>query len=232
MVWVGLLTTLAIGACAPAAPQQQAATTVHETTTDVPKKVFKSGTDPDCTKATKVTIDKDGGKYAFTPTKLKIQRGAFLAVTNKSDAKHALQSDPDAGIVKSVLGLDERQVIQFPDEGTFIVQSADADHRAVMQVTVDGESGCDTPKPSTSITDGNAFDPAKLTVAATENFAVVNKSGATVTVTCSPDPGSNKDHSRLEDGESQLLAIDEPGKYTCRSVQHPSAKVTITVKED
>jgi len=33
----------------------------------------------------------------------------------------------------------------------------------------------------------------------------------------------------LDQGETQLLAIDEPGRYGCRSVQHGTAKVTITV---
>ena len=194
---------------------------------------------PDCTNATKVAIVEKassgaGDVYSFSPSKLTIQRGGFLAVTNKSDAVHALVSTPDAGIVTSVIDIKERQVIQFPQTGTFTVRSAATEHRAVLRVTVSGESGCGAPKPTLAITGeatagGYSFTPAKLTVAATENFTVVNESGATQTVICTPDPGGNRDNSRLDKGETQLLAIDKPGRYTCTSVQHRGAKVIITV---
>jgi plastocyanin len=191
----------------------------------------RDGTDPACTKATKAKIiEKADHTYAFSPDRLTIQRGAFLAVTNKSGRVHALVSKPDAGIVTSVLDLKERQVIQFPEAGTFQVESASATHRAVLEVTVSGESGCGAPKPKVTIGAGDVFQPAKLSVAATENFAVVNESGTAQTVICDPDPGGNGDNSRLDAGETQLLAIDQPGRYTCTSVQHPSAKVIVTVK--
>ena len=64
-------------------------------------------------------------------------------------------------------------------------------------------------------------------VTATENFAVVNHSGVAQSVTCTP--GSSKDHTRLESGETEILAIDEPGRYVCASRQHPDIKVTVTV---
>jgi len=189
---------------------------------------------PDCTNATKVAIVEKassgaGDVYSFSPSKLTIQRGGFLAVTNKSDAVHALVSTPDAGIVTSVIDIKERQVIQFPQTGTFRVQSAATEHRAVLRVTVSGESGCGAPKPTLAITGGFSFTPAKLTVAATANFIVVNESGAPQTVMCTPDPGGNRDNSRLDKGETQVLAIDKPGRYTCTSVQHRAAKVIITV---
>jgi hypothetical protein len=38
--------------------------------------------------------------------------------------------------------------------------------------------------------------------------------------------------SRLAKGETQLLALDEPGRYACTSTQHTGAKVTITVEND
>jgi hypothetical protein len=159
-----------------------------------------------------------------------IQRGGFLAITNTSGRAHALVSTPDAGIVTSILDRQERQVIQFPKAGRFTVQSAAAARRAVLRVTVSGESGCDTISPTLNIVDGYAFSPTKPVVAATANFAVVNKSGSAQTVRCAPDPGGNRDNSRLDQGETQLLAIDQPGRYRCASVQHPEATVTIKVK--
>ena len=75
---------------------------------------------------------------------------------------------------------------------------------------------------SLTLTAGNEVSPTRLSVVATENFTVVNKSGVTRTVRCTPDPGSNKDNTRLDKGETQLLAIDQPGRYTC-------GKATITV---
>jgi hypothetical protein len=56
---------------------------------------------------------------------------------------------------------------------------------------------------------------------------VVNRSGVTQAVTCTP--GNNKDHTRLDAGETQILALDEPGRYVCTSPRHPTAKVTINV---
>jgi hypothetical protein len=191
-------------------------------------------TNPDCTKATKAKIVERtsgaGTTYSFSRRAVTIQRGGFLAITNTSDRAHALVSTPDAGIVTSILDRQERQVIQFPKAGRFTVQSAAAAHRAVLRVTVSGESGCDTISPTLNIVDGYAFSPAKLVVAATANFAVENKSGTAQTVRCAPDPGGNGDNSRLDRGETQLLAIDQPGRYRCASVQHPDAKVTIKVE--
>jgi plastocyanin len=220
---------LSVTACAPAgvsaAPSKTAAGRAAEA--EPAAAATKDGTDPVCTKATKVTIVKTGDGYAFSPAKLTIQRGAFLAVTNKSGRVHELSSEPDAGFVTSVLDLKERQVIQFPEAGKFTVDGASG---AALRLTVSGESGCGKPKPSVTIADGNAFEPAKLTVRATENFAVVNESGTPQSVRC--DPGGNGDNTRLEKDETQLLAIDEPGRYTCASIQHPSKKVVITVAAD
>jgi plastocyanin len=235
-----VVSLLTVTACAPttsaptigAAAAQNTATAAssggQETATEV-------AGGADCTQATKVKIAEKaspgaGDTYSFSPSKLTIQRGGFLAITNKSDEVHALISKPNAGIVSSVLDLKERQVIQFPKAGTFTVESAAAAHRAVLRVTVSGESGCGAPKPTLTITDRYSFTPARVSLAATENFAVVNESGATQTVSCTPDPGGNRDNSRLDQGETQLLAIDKPGRYICRSLQHPSAKVTIKVK--
>lgn len=232
-----VMSLLTVAACAPstgdAAPQKT--TAAGSSGNRQTGSADAGGTDPDCTKADKVAIVErvsrgTGDRYSFNPSKLTIQRGGFLAVTNKSDEVHALVSKPDAGIVTSILDLNERQVIQFPDAGTFTVESAAAAHRAVMHVTVSGESGCGAPKPTLTITDGYSFTPAELSVAATQNFTVVNKSAAPQTVICTPDPGGNGDHSRLDKGETQILAIDKPGRYTCTSIQHPGAKATITVK--
>jgi plastocyanin len=193
----------------------------------------KAGVDVNCTKATKTKIVETSGPeatYAFSPRKLTIKRGAFLAITNTSDRVHALVTTPDAEIVSSVLDLKERQVIQFPEAGTFTVASANAAHRAVLQVRVVGESGCGPTKPTLTIVNGYSFTPAKLSLAATENFAVVNESRAPQSVACTPDPGGNGDNSRLERGETQLLAIDKPGRYVCASLQHPRAKAVLNVK--
>jgi plastocyanin len=177
----------------------------------------------DCTRATKVAIVDGSSGYAFSPAGLTIERGAFLAVTNKSNAAHPLRSTPDAGIVTSVIDLKERQVIQFPEAGTFTVKTGDA----VLHLTVTGDSGCGSPEPTLTIAGTGKFTPAKADVKATENFAVVNRSGVTQTVSCTP--GNNKDHTRLDAGETQILAIDEPGRYVCASLQHPATKVTVTV---
>ncbi|WP_213003399.1 cupredoxin domain-containing protein [Winogradskya consettensis] len=165
--------------------------------------------------------------YSFSPGEVTVQRGGFLAITNRSGRVHALVSEPDAGMVTSVLGVDERQVIQFPEVGSFTVTGA---HRAVLKLTVAGESGCGTPEPTLTVTGKNTFSPAKVSVVATENFTVVNRSGGPQTVMCTPDPGGNGDNSRLEKGETQVLAIDKPGRYVCASVQHPDARVVVTVK--
>ncbi|MEV6848559.1 hypothetical protein [Actinoplanes sp. NPDC051411] len=176
----------------------------------------------DCTKASKVTIGSDG---SISPEDLSLQRGAFIFVTNKSDKTFKLVDSPDAGLVTSVLGRKEKQVVQFPKAGKFTVSAGDAE----MHVTVSGDSGCGTPEPTLTIKDGYAFSPAKLEVAATANFTVVNKSGAAHGILCDPDPGGNGDNTRLEKGETQILAFDKPGAYTCHSVQHPDAEVAITV---
>jgi plastocyanin len=214
---------LAVAGCAPAAPASAPAQQQGAADTGPPATQSAA----DCTRATKVTIVENSGGYSFSPGTIKLQRGGFIAVTNKTDRVHELVSKPDAGLVTSVLDLRERQVIQFPDEGTFAVAGAAG---AVLHVTVAGESGCGAPTPKLTIKDGYAFSPAKLTVAPTINFTVVNKSSAAHTLTCDPDTGGNRDHSRLERGETEILAIDNPGTYTCHSVQHPSAKVVITVR--
>lgn len=183
-------------------------------------------TDPRCTTATKVVITRT----AFKPASLTIERGAALAVVNRSDTARTLSASPDAGIVTSVVDRGERQVVQFPHEGTFRVESAGA----VLRLTVSGDSGCAAPAHALTIVSapsgGYAFEPARVTVAATENFAVTNRSGTAQTMVC--DKNDNGANSRLAEGETQLLALDEPGRYTCTSSQHTSARVTITVEKD
>jgi plastocyanin len=204
---------MALAGCAPAAtaPAAPRATTAGSTGGSTTAK-------PDCTKAAKVTIGS-----AFSPSALTLRRGAFLAVTNKSNTAHRLLSAPDAGIVTSVIDLEERQVIQFPKAGTFTMRAGDAK----LHLTVAGESGCGSPEPTLAITGAGRFTPTTAEVKATANFAVVNRSGATQAVSCTP--GSNKDHTRLHAGETEILALDEPGRYVCASRQHPAAKVTVTV---
>jgi plastocyanin len=212
---------------APASPEAPAPTTAAAASRSKAR-VTRAGNDLVCTKATKVAIVQkaSAGGYAFSSPTLTIQRGGFLAVTNSSDQVHGLVSTPNAGIVKSVLARNERQVIQFPRAGTFTVASALAS-RAVLRVTVSGESGCGSPKPTLTIVNGFAFQPAKVTVAATANFAVVNKSSVVQAVICTP--GANPDNARLARGETQLLALDQPGRYVCSSRQHPEAKAAVTV---
>jgi plastocyanin len=217
-LWVAAGAAVLVAGCAPAAPAAPAAAPAAEQAAPQPA--------VDCTKATKATIVEKSGDDAFSPAAITIQRGGFVAVTNKTDRTHELIAKPDAGLATSVLGLKERQVIQFPDAGTFAVAGSGG---AVLHVTVAGESGCRAPEPTLTIKDGYAFSPSKLTVAPTINFSVVNKSSATHTLTCDPDTGGNRDHPRLVSGETDILAIDQPGTYTCHSVQHPSAKVVITV---
>jgi plastocyanin len=212
-----VMATLMLGACAPTAP---AAAPVPGNGGGGQVTEQPPAQKADCTKASKVTIGTDG---SITPATLKLRKGAFIFVTNKSSEVHKLVSD--AGLVPSVLGKREKQIIQFPAEGTFTVSAGDAK----MHVTVAGESGCGKPQPTLTIKDGYAFSPAELEVRATANFTVVNRSGAAHGILCDPDPGGNGDNTRLEKGETQILAFDEPGTYTCHSVQHPDAKVKIKV---
>ena len=212
------LSVVALAGCAPAA------STIAAPQKNAPQKKpspVQKATSPkaDCTRATKVAITAN----AFSPAALTIQRGAFLAVTNKSNEVRTLRSAPDAGMVSSVIDLKERQVIQFPEAGTFTVKTGNA----ALLLTVTGESGCGSPEPTLTITGAGKFSPATARVTATENFAVVNESGATQAVNCTP--GENKDHTRLHAGETQILALDEPGRYVCASLQHPATKVTVTV---
>lgn len=187
-------------------------------------------TNPKCTSATKVVITRTDGTYAFSPASLTIERGGALAVTNRSDTARTLSTSPDADMVTSVVDAGERQIVQFPNEGTFQVKSAGA----VLRLTVSGDSGCPAPAHELTIvatsSGGYAFEPAKVTVAATENFAVTNESGTAQTMVCGKN--DNGADSHLAKGETQLLALDEPGRYTCTSSPHTSAKVTITVEAD
>lgn len=196
-------TLLTLAACAPAAAVN---TPAPRTTT--------AAAAADCTKATKVTILKNG----FDPDTLTIRRGDVLSVTNKSGKVHAFTTTPGAGIVPTVLDLKEHQFVQFPKTGSFTVDGA-------LRVTVSGESGCGTPKPTLTLAAGDEADPARLSVVAEENFLVVNKSGVARTVRCTPDPGTGKDHTRLAKGETQILAFDQPGRYTCGA-----ATITVTAR--
>jgi plastocyanin len=218
-----VMALLTLTACAPTAPAAPAAQTP---VTDGGGEPTVAGGDrkADCTQASKVTIGADG---SLSPDSLALRRGAFIFVTNKSDAAHRLTAEPDAGLVTSVLGKKEKQVVQFPETGKFTVSAGGTG----MHVTVTGESGCEKPEPTLTIKDGYAFSPSKIEVAATANFTVVNKSRAAHGILCDPDPGGNGDNTRLEKGETQILAFDKPGDYTCRSVQHPDAEVAITVHE-
>jgi plastocyanin len=206
---------LALAACAPTAPAPATAPAQVEAPSEAAA---------DCTKASKVTINDDG---SFSPTSLKLQRGAFIAVTNKSDSVHPLTAPTGSGLVKSVLDRRERQVIQFPAEGDFTITSG----KSSFKVAVAGESGCDAPQPTVTIKDGYVFTPAKISVQATMNFTVVNRSAATHSLLCDPDPGGNRDNTRLEKGETEILAFDKPGTYACHSVQHPAAKMVVTVNQ-
>ncbi|MEV6343531.1 hypothetical protein [Actinoplanes sp. NPDC051851] len=225
---------VALAACAPASAGGSPSTTgpaVAATGEDAGSESGTTGaTDPKCTSATKVVITRSGGTYAFSPASLTIERGAALAVTNRSGSPRRLSAGPDAGMVTSVVARGERQIVQFPDEGTFEVESAGA----VLRLTVSGDSGCAAPAHELTIVSTSsgdyAFEPATVTVAATENFAVTNRSGTAQTMVCGEDDDGND--SRIAKGETQLLALDEPGRYTCTSAQHASATVTITVTKD
>ena len=218
------LSGVALAGCAPAAPsvgapQETPGNAAGVNVKQPPAPVLKEPAA--CSRATKVVIAADGS--AFSPGGVTIQRGAFLAIVNKSGTARPLRSTPDAGMVASTIGIQERQVIQFPRAGSFAVKTGDA----VLRLTVAGESGCGAVAPTLTITSAGRFAPRSAQVRATENFAVVNDSGDVQSVSCSP--GENRDHTRLEAGETQILALDEPGRYVCASRQHPGVKVTVTV---
>jgi plastocyanin len=218
-----VMALLTLAGCAPTAPAAAPAAANGDRAATEQPTAGGDAPEADCTKASKVTIGADG---SISPEDLSLQRGAFIFVTNKSDKTFKLIDSPDADLVTSILGPKEKQVVQFPKKGRFTVAAGDAE----MHVTVSGDSGCGTPEPTLTIKDGYAFSPAELEVAATANFTVVNKSGAAHGILCDPDPGGNGDNTRLEKGETQILAFDKPGAYTCHSVQHPDAKVTVTVR--
>ena len=211
---------LTLTACAPTAPAAAPAAT-HQAGAGGGG---STGEKPaaDCTKASRVTIGAGG---SISPAKLALKKGAFIFVANKTEETRELTASPDAGLVTSVLGKREKQVVQFPAEGSFTVSAGGNK----MHVTVSGDSGCGTPEPTLTIKDGYAFSPSRLQVEATANFTVVNDSGASHGILCDPDPGGNGDNTRLAKGETQILAFDKPGHYTCHSVQHPEAKVAVTV---
>jgi plastocyanin len=214
---------LTLTACAPAAPATAPATARDGGSGGGGARSEQTGKPAaDCTKASRVTVGADG---TISPSDLSLKKGAFIFVANKSDQTRELTAEPDAGLVTSVLGKREKQVVQFPAAGKFTVSAGGAQ----MHVTVSGDSGCGKPEPTLTIKDGYAFSPSALEVEATANFTVVNKSGASHGIVCDPDPGGNGDNTRLAKGETQILAFDKPGKYTCHSVQHPEAKVAVTV---
>lgn len=212
-----VLSGVALTGCAPAA----APVATPPGTTAASRTARAAAAGADCARATKVVILADGS--AFRPAGLTIRRGAYLAITNKSGAARPLRSTPDAGIVTSTVDPQERQVIQFPQTGVFTVRTGGAE----LRLTVAGESGCGAPEPTLTISGAGRFTPATARVRATENFAVVNESGVAQSMSCSP--GGNHDHTRLDAGETQILALDEPGRYVCASRQHPAVKVTVTV---
>jgi len=199
----------------------------------------QSGANMACQSAAKVTITEKAApgrpdRYAFSPASITMQRGGLLSIQNRSDEMHALESVPDAGIVTTVLMKKERQFVQFPQAGTFTLHSADAAHRATLKVVVSGDTGCGPPRQSLAVTetkaggaDVYAFSPKTLRVAAGENVLVVNRSDETQTLRCTPDAGDNAFNTALARAESQIVALDQPGTYTC--VTGKKARVTVTV---
>lgn len=222
-----VMSLLTLSACAPAAVSSStAAPTGGSQAGSQSKAASNAGGDndgasdsdggADCTKATKTTISAN----AFSPSSVTIQRGAIMAFVNKSDVTRTLKTSPDAGIVTSVVDAGERQIVQFPQEGTFTVKTG----KAELQVTVSGESGCKEPSTTLTLTQTGTIAPAKAEVKATENFLLTNGSGKAQTLKCSPSSGGT---STIEKGESQILAVDEAGTYKCTTA---TGRVTITVK--
>lgn len=217
-----VMALLALSACAPAAPAAGGAGGgAKQEATGQPASGDRGGAD--CTKAVKVTVGADG---SISPRKLALRRGAFIFVSNRGDRVRELVAEPDAGLVTSVLGKKEKQVVQFPRNGSFTLSAGGGE----SHVTVSGDSGCGTPEPTLTITAGHGFEPSRLEVSATANFTVVNESGAVHGIRCDPDPGGNGDNTRLAGGETQILAFDQPGTYVCHSVQHPGTRVTVAVR--
>jgi plastocyanin len=122
----GCAVALSVVALTGCAPDPSAGDAPAETKTRSAPQASATAGGTDCAKATKVAIVRKSSGYAFSPAGLTIERGAFLAVTNKTSAVHPLRSDPDAAIVTSVIDGKERQVIQFPEAGTFTVRTGDA----------------------------------------------------------------------------------------------------------
>lgn len=192
-----------------------------------------------CATPTKVTITEAvvNGKdsYVFKPAKATVKKGGYLSITNKSDEVHALVTTMDSGVADNDIDKKETQLLQFPTSGTFKLQSVNAKHRAVLSLTVsDEDSGCDTPKTTLNLTEkaGNPdqyfANPKTLTVTGPEMVNVVNKTDENHSIKCTPDAGTGT--VTIFKGESQVLMFAKDGTYSCASVQHKGAKVSVTVK--
>src|SRR5262249_8275437 len=153
------------------------------------------------------------------------------------DENHALVSNPDAGTVMTTVFKKETQEVQFPQAGTFTVQSEDAKHRATLTVVVAEASGaCAAPKDTLTLTelvghpDKDSVKPAPLTVEMGAMVTIVNKTDEQHSLSCTPNPGLNGDDPKLDKGESQVVVFTKAGTFTCTSLQHKDAKVKVTVQ--
>ncbi|HKS98013.1 MAG TPA: hypothetical protein VJT31_00660 [Rugosimonospora sp.] len=191
-----------------------------------------------CAAPVKTTISESvmGGKdaYTFKPAKVTVKKGGYLSITNKSDEVHQLVTTTDSGISNDIVDKKETQLLAFPTAGTFKLQSSNAAHRAVLSVTVsDEDSGCTAPNDTINLTEKTGMpdvysaSPKTLTIQGGEMVNVVNKTDEDHSLKCTPDAGIGT--VKVFKTESQVLMFAKDGKFTCASVQHPGAKVTITV---
>ena len=206
-----------------------------------------AGTDMNCDKMLQVVFTEKispglPDKYFFNPTTATIKKGEYISFQDKTDEVHTLIATPDAGLKNSTIDKGESQPVQFTKAGTFTVESKNAQHRGAMQVTVTDEEGTTcgmkapavtvniTEKASPGTPDQYSFTPTTATIKAGDSLAVVNKTDENHTLTCTPDPGIDSGSLIVDKKEDQVLNFAKAGTYACASVEHPDAKITITVQ--
>ncbi|MBE3560448.1 MAG: hypothetical protein IMW89_14675 [Ktedonobacteraceae bacterium] len=180
-------------------------------------------------------------QYFFNPDKATIKTGQFINFVNQTDEDHTLVASPAFDLPSSVIDKNETQPVQFTHAGTFRIFSKDADHRGEMQVTVLPEQGktCGIEEAKNTVLftekftpgkpDQYSFNPQSVTIENGDSITFVNQTDEDHTLMCTPDAGIGRD-LQIDENEQQIVKFPKEGTYTCSSIEHPDAKMTIIVK--
>jgi plastocyanin len=192
-----------------------------------------------------ITEKKAAGKqdqYSFTPNVVTIKTGEYITFTNQTDERHTLITTPEANLANSVIDENESQPVQFNQAGAFTVGSQGAAQRGSMKVTVSSDKGqtCGMKTPVGTLTfaekktagqqDQYSFSPTTETIKVGDSLTLVNNSDKVHTFVCTPAVGINRGDAQLDPNEQQVVQFPQAGTYQCSSKEHPSAKVTLTVR--